>query len=90
MSDANLEKVLLKTVRSLSQAQQETVLHFARSLQSTSTNQPLSFSLQEIAKLSVVERNQILAAYIPNTAKDFLNDPELTEFSILDSEDWED
>ena len=86
---ANFEQ-MLETWQSLSQTQQEAVLHFARSLQETSTNQPSSLSLQKIAKLSIVERHKILAAYIPDTAQDFLSDPELTEFSILDSEDWED
>ncbi len=46
-------------------------------------------SLQEIAKLPVAERHQILAPFIAPTAEDFLNDPELTEFSVLDGEDWE-
>lgn len=46
-------------------------------------------SLSAIAKLPVKERNQILAAYVPKMAEDFQNDPELTEFSVLDSEDWE-
>jgi hypothetical protein len=40
-------------------------------------------SLRELAKLSVAERNQILAAYVPMMAEDFANMPELTEFSVL-------
>jgi hypothetical protein len=86
---ANLEQTLLETLRSLSQAQQETVLNFARSLREHPTEQPLNLSLQQIAKLPIVERHKLLAAYIPATAQDFLTDPELTEFSILDTEDWE-
>jgi hypothetical protein len=44
-------------------------------------------SLRELAKLSVAERNQILAAYIPMMAEDFATMPELTEFSMLDDEE---
>ncbi|MEH2159365.1 hypothetical protein [Nostoc sp.] len=46
-------------------------------------------SLQEIVSLCLAERHKILEPLITATAKDFLNDPELTEFSVLDSEDWE-
>jgi hypothetical protein len=46
-------------------------------------------SLRELAKLSVVERNRILAAYVPMMVEDFEHDPELTEFSVLDCEDWD-
>jgi hypothetical protein len=46
-------------------------------------------SLRELAKLSVAERNQILAAYVPMMAEDFTTMPELTEFSLLDDEDWD-
>ncbi len=46
-------------------------------------------SLQEIASLSLAERHKILEPFIAATVEDFLNDPELTEFSVLDGEDWE-
>jgi hypothetical protein len=46
-------------------------------------------SLQEIAQLPVAERHKILEPFIAATAEDFLNDPELTEFAVLDGEDWE-
>lgn len=46
-------------------------------------------SLKEIASLSLAERHKILEPLIAATAEDFLNDPELTEFSVLDGEDWE-
>ncbi|WP_449417321.1 hypothetical protein [Phormidium nigroviride] len=49
----------------------------------------ITLSLQEIARLPVTERHQILAPFIAATAEDFLTDPELTEFSVLDGEDWE-
>jgi len=88
----SLEETLLAAVRSLPQAQQEVVLDFARSLQPTSseTLAPLNLSLQQLARLPLTERHKLLSAYIPATAQDFLTDSELTEFSVLDSEDWED
>jgi superfamily I DNA/RNA helicase len=88
---ANLEELLLKTVRSLPQSQQEAVLNFARSLQNSAseTVPPLNRSLQELAKLPLAERAKVLSAYLPATAQDFLTDLELTEFSVLDAEDWE-
>jgi hypothetical protein len=46
-------------------------------------------SLQEIAKLPVGERHKLLAPFIAATAEDFLSDPELTEFSVLDGEGWD-
>jgi Protein of unknown function (DUF2281) len=46
-------------------------------------------SLKELVKLPIAERHQILAPYMAVTSEDFLNDPELTEFSVLDGEDWE-
>jgi adenylate cyclase class IV len=46
-----------------------------------------ALSLRELAKLSVAERNQILAAYVPMMAEDFATMPELTEFSVLDDEE---
>jgi len=46
-------------------------------------------SLKEIAKLPVAERHKMLEPFMAATAEDFLTDPELTEFSVLDGEDWE-
>lgn len=46
-------------------------------------------SLAEIAKLPLEERHKLITPYVAAMAEDFLNDPELTEFSVLDSEDWE-
>nr|WP_250125547.1 UPF0175 family protein [Chroococcidiopsis sp. CCMEE 29] len=45
-------------------------------------------SLEQIAALPVAERHKLLADSIASTAEDFLNEPELTEFSVLDGEDW--
>ena len=57
---------------------------------SSSTTQPtLKLSLREIASLPIAERHKILAPYMAATAEDFLTYPELTEFSVLDGEDWE-
>ncbi|WP_293066495.1 hypothetical protein [Okeania sp. SIO2B3] len=39
--------------------------------------------------MPIAERHKLLTASIAKTAENFLNDPELTEFSILDGEDWE-
>jgi hypothetical protein len=88
---ANLEQTLIETVRSLPQSQKEAVLSFARSLSSSIPEElpPLTLSLQQIAKLPIEERNQLLAPYVDAMAKDFRTDPELTEFSVLDAEDWE-
>ena len=57
---------------------------------SSSTTEPtLKLSLREIARLPIAERHKILAPYMAATAEDFLTYPELTEFSVLDGEDWE-
>ena len=57
---------------------------------SSTTEPSLKLSLREIASLPIAERHKILAPFIPATAEDFMNYPELTEFSVLDGEDWED
>jgi hypothetical protein len=83
---------------SLPQSQQEAVLSFARSLSQNLPSSlqpvleslpPLHLSLQQVAKLPIAERNALIAPYISAMAEDFQNDPELTEFSVLDTEDWE-
>lgn len=56
---------------------------------SSATEPTLKLSLREIARLPIAERHKILAPFIPATAEDFLTYPELTEFSVLDGEDWE-
>jgi hypothetical protein len=76
---------------------QQEVLDFVEFLvQKTAKNHQLAsekspqpenqLSLKEIAKLSIAERHKILEPYIEATTEDFLNDPELTEFSVLDGE----
>ena len=61
----------------------------SESNRSSTTAPTLKLSLREIASLPIVERHKILAPFIPATAEDFLTYPELTEFSALDGEDWE-
>lgn len=50
---------------------------------------PSILSLQEIVKLTIPERHKLLSPFVIATAKDFINEPELTEFSVLDGENWE-
>ena len=45
-------------------------------------------SLQEIARLPVNERHQLLEEHVAETAEDFASDPALTEFSEIDMDDW--
>jgi hypothetical protein len=86
-SKANIEKTILKNLRSLPTEKQQEVLEFTELLRQTLTPQ---LSLHQIAAMPLVERHQYLAPFISKTADDFLTEPELTEFSILDTEDWED
>ena len=58
------------------------------SLAKTFYQKPM-LSMRQIAKLPLTERHKYLKPYILKTAEDFRNDPELTEFSILDTEDWD-
>lgn len=96
----NIEQAILENLRNLSHDKQQEVLDFVEFLvQKTANrnqlaNEALSqpqkrLSLQEIARLPIAERHKILAPFIAATAEDFLTDPELTEFSVLDGEDWE-
>lgn len=96
----NIEQAILENLRSLSHEKQQEVLDFVEFLVQKTANQnhlanetlsqpPKRLSLQEIARLPIAERHKILEPFIAATAEDFLNDPELTEFSVLDGEDWE-
>lgn len=101
MSDTiNIEQAILENLRSLSHEKQQEVLDFVEFLvqrtinQTQLVNETVSqpqqrLSLQEIARLPIAERHKILKPFIAATAEDFVNDPELTEFSVLDGEDWE-
>lgn len=98
----NIEQAVLSSLRILPDEKQQEVLNFIEFLvqkteqkmqlfsQASSTiKQRKQLSMQQIARLPVAERHQLLAPFIAATAEDFLNDLELTEFSVLDGEDWE-
>ena len=101
----NIEQAVLNNLRTLPPDKQQQILDFAEFLQqkvrqtaqpsregvesSSSTESSTQLSLQEIARLPVAERHRSLASSIAATAEDFATDPELTEFSVLDGEDWE-
>jgi Protein of unknown function (DUF2281) len=99
MSDTiNIEQAVLNNLRNLSHDKQQEVLDFVEFLVQKTANQhqlanetvsqpQKRLSLQEIARLPIAERHKILKPFIAATAEDFLNDPELTEFSVLDGED---
>jgi flagellar hook-basal body complex protein FliE len=90
-SVANLEQSILENLRQLPLEKQQEVLDFAeflrQKLASVSTAQKQT--LQAIAAMTIAERHKILAPSIAATAQDFLTDPELAEFSVLDTKDWE-
>lgn len=88
---ANIEQIILDNLRQLPLEKQQEVLDFTEFLRQKlaskiTTSQP---SLRQIASMSLAERHQHLTQFIPQTAEDFLTNPELTEFSVLDTEDWE-
>ena len=92
----NFEQTVLENLRLLPTGKQQEVLEFVQLLvqkniqitqlssDSPITQPVITLSLQEIAKLPLTERHQILAPFIAATAEDFLTDPELTEFSVLE------
>lgn len=88
---AKIEQTILNNLRQLPPEKQQEVLDFTEYLRQkfttkTTTSSP---SLKEIAAMPLTQRHQHLAQFIPQTATDFLTDPELTEFSVLDTEDWD-
>jgi hypothetical protein len=87
-STTNIEQSILQNLRSLPMAKQQEVLKFTERLRET-LPKAVKLSLRELAAMPLAQRNQYIAPFILKTADDFLNDPELTEFSILDTEDWE-
>lgn len=46
-------------------------------------------SLRQVATMPKEERHKLIADSIPSTAEDFLNNPDLMEFAVLDGEDWD-
>jgi hypothetical protein len=85
LESSTTQQAIVETVQILSLAQQQQVLSFAQSL---SNIMPITPSLRQLATLPVAEQHRILANYVPMMVEDFRNDPELTEFSVLDGEDW--
>ena len=85
------EQIVLNNLRQLSPTQQQEVVNFTEFLRQKFTQATTGsvLCLQQLANLPVKERHQHLKATIASTANDFLTDPELTEFSVLDGEDWE-
>jgi hypothetical protein len=90
-SVANLEQSILENLRQLPLEKQQEVLDFAEFLRQKLVSVPMASkpTLQAIAAMPLAERHKILTSSIAATAQDFLTDPELTEFSVLDTEDWE-
>lgn len=89
-STVSIEQEIVDGIRALPTSKQQAVLDFVdflryrASLLETETRP----SMQEIARLPVHERHRILQKYIPAMVKDFDNDPNLTEFSELDMDEW--
>ena len=90
-STTSLEQIILTNLRQLPLEKQQEVLEFTKALRQDHIQEPAKsqLSLQEIAKMPLTERHHYLTNIIPKIAEDFLSDPELTEFSILDTEDWD-
>jgi predicted AAA+ superfamily ATPase len=87
---SNLEQQIIRSLRSLPVQKQEAVLEFALSLHASNHNAPLvTQSLYDISKLSLTERKKVIEPYLSAMAEDFATDPVMTEFSVLDSEDWD-
>jgi len=85
-STTNIEQSILQNLRSLPIAKQQEVLKFTERLRET-LPVAVKLSLRELAAMPLAQRNQYIVPFIQKIADDFLNDPELTEFSILDTED---
>jgi ribosomal protein S6 len=85
------EQIVLNNLRQLSPAQQQEVANFTEFLRQkfAPVTRESSLSLKQLAKLSINKRHQYLNSSIAATAEDFATDPELTEFSVLDAEDWD-
>jgi hypothetical protein len=84
----SIEQSILASLRQLPPEKQQQVLSFARSLQQSDRELPPQWhSLREIAAMPTTQRHELLSQYIPAMVQDFLDDPELTEFAVLDAED---
>lgn len=90
-NSSSLEQQIIRSLRSLPVQKQEAVLEFSLSLQANAQTAPLvTQSLYDISKLSLIERKKVIEPYVSAMAEDFATDPVMTEFSVLDGEDWGD
>ena len=91
LGTGSLEQHILQNLRQLTPEKQQEVLDFTEFLYQKSVSKSITvkLSLREIAAMPLAKRHQLIAQYIPGTAHDFLTDSELTEFSVLDVEGWE-
>jgi len=83
------EQIILNNIRQLPPEKQQEVLDFTEALRKKLVAPTEKLTMRQIAKLPLAQRHQYLAQFIPATAYDFYNDPELTEFAVLDTEDWD-
>ncbi|MEM9215620.1 MAG: hypothetical protein AAGD25_14915 [Cyanobacteria bacterium P01_F01_bin.150] len=88
-STRTIEEAVISQLRLLTPDKQQQVLDFVEFLHHKSVQSTPPLSLRQLVALPIEQRHQQLHAVIPDMVEDFANDPELTEFSVLDSEDWE-
>ncbi|MGD1701541.1 hypothetical protein [Dapis sp. BLCC M229] len=93
ITNNNIEQEVLDNLKLLPPDKQQEVLDFIQFIQHklklSQVDSKNQLSLKEIARLPIAERHKLLTSSIAKTAEYFLNDSELTEFYILDGEDWE-
>jgi hypothetical protein len=91
MSNSNsLEQQIIRSLRLLPVQKQKAVLEFPLSLHANTQAAPLvTQSLSDISKIPLTEQKKVIEPYLSAMAEDFTNDPVMTEFSVLDSEDWD-
>lgn len=88
-STRTIEEAVISQLRLLAPDKQQQVLDFVEFLRYKSIQATPPLSLRQLVALPIEQRHQQLQAVIPDMVEDFANDPELTEFSVLDSEAWE-
>ncbi|MEM9217350.1 MAG: hypothetical protein AAGD25_23810 [Cyanobacteria bacterium P01_F01_bin.150] len=85
-----IEEAVVSQLRLLTPDKQQQVLDFVQFLHhQKSVQAPPPLSLRQLVTLPIDERHQQLQTFIPDMVEDFANDPELTEFSVLDTADWD-
>ena len=89
-SAISIEQEIVEGLKDLPTNQQQEVLDFVEFLRHklSSTQTKNGLSMQEIARLPIRERHQLLKQYIPGMINDFENDPAMTEFSEVDIDQW--